>query len=280
VKTFLDQILREKRIAYAVFDEDLILREHSREFARFMNRGRSIPQQPVWDVFRELIGSEDMVEEVLRGPRKRYRLQKLNHVSASGRLRTYDLTLMPLKKRDYAARLLCVVADTTEQTSMEQAIRQQKFEIQLLQANLSSYGKHVGGEILGESPQIACVREFIRKIAPIRNTTVLLHGETGTGKNLVARAIHQASMLPDAPFVEINCASIPETLLESEIFGYEKAAPAFRIPDDGISFFELEKNVLLEALRKSGGNQSKAARLLQLSLDTFRYRLKKYHILH
>ncbi|MGB9691863.1 MAG: sigma-54-dependent transcriptional regulator [Candidatus Sumerlaeaceae bacterium] len=78
-------------------------------------------------------------------------------------------------------------------------------------------------ELVGESAPMCELRALIAKIAPT-DAAVLLRGESGTGKELVARAIHRHSRRADAPFVAINCASIPETLLESELFGYEKGA--------------------------------------------------------
>ncbi|MEZ5356956.1 MAG: sigma 54-interacting transcriptional regulator [Bryobacteraceae bacterium] len=79
------------------------------------------------------------------------------------------------------------------------------------------------GGILGESPAIRSLLDRIEKLAP-RDTTVLIQGESGTGKELVARLLHRGSPRADAPFVAINCAAIAETLLESELFGYEKGA--------------------------------------------------------
>lgn len=73
--------------------------------------------------------------------------------------------------------------------------------------------------IIGNSPQILDLKQAILKIAP-RNTTVLLTGETGTGKELFAQALHQGSLRRFKPFVKVNCAAIPENLLESELFGY------------------------------------------------------------
>jgi DNA-binding NtrC family response regulator len=78
-------------------------------------------------------------------------------------------------------------------------------------------------EIYGDSPAIGEVRERIARVAPT-SATVLITGETGTGKELVARAIHRNSPRAAKPFVAVNCAAFTETLLESELFGHEKGA--------------------------------------------------------
>jgi transcriptional regulator with GAF, ATPase, and Fis domain len=77
--------------------------------------------------------------------------------------------------------------------------------------------------MIGESRAMSRVTEFIARVAK-GDSTVLIRGESGTGKELVARAIHASSSRPSKPFVAINCAAIPETLLESELFGHEKGA--------------------------------------------------------
>ena len=77
--------------------------------------------------------------------------------------------------------------------------------------------------ILGDSPQIKEVRERIKRVAPT-NSTILITGESGTGKELVARAVHTQSKRAARPFVPLNCGALPETLLESELFGHEKGA--------------------------------------------------------
>jgi two-component system, NtrC family, response regulator AtoC len=79
------------------------------------------------------------------------------------------------------------------------------------------------GLLLGQSPAIRRVASLIEKVGPT-SATVLIRGESGTGKELVARALHEASALAAAPFVKIDCTSLPEALLESELFGYEKGA--------------------------------------------------------
>ncbi len=79
------------------------------------------------------------------------------------------------------------------------------------------------GMLVGHSPRMQHIYEVIQQIAPTK-TSVLITGESGTGKELIARAIHQKSNRHDKPFVVINCSSIPESLIESEIFGYKKGA--------------------------------------------------------
>jgi DNA-binding NtrC family response regulator len=78
-------------------------------------------------------------------------------------------------------------------------------------------------QIIGEHPKIKEVYRIVNKIAPT-TSTVLIYGESGTGKELVSRAIHELSPRKKAPFLAINCAAIPETLIESELFGHEKGS--------------------------------------------------------
>ncbi|MFN0060405.1 MAG: sigma 54-interacting transcriptional regulator [Planctomycetota bacterium] len=118
--------------------------------------------------------------------------------------------------------------------------------------------------IIGTSRAIQRVREFIRRAAPT-SSTVLIQGETGTGKELVARAIHYSSPRAGHPFVAINCAAIPETLVESELFGHEKGSftgatarkpGKFEVADHGTVFLDEIGDLPL-------GCQSKLLRLLE-----------------
>src|SRR6202007_3381352 len=77
--------------------------------------------------------------------------------------------------------------------------------------------------IIGTSPKMRAIFDLIQNVAP-QSSRVLITGESGTGKELVARAIHENSQRAQAPFITINCGAFPETLLESELFGYVKGA--------------------------------------------------------
>lgn len=87
-----------------------------------------------------------------------------------------------------------------------------------------------GSNIIGESNEIKRIREMIEKVAP-SDVRVLITGENGTGKELVARSLHDLSNRAKLPFVEVNCAAIPGELIESELFGYEKGAFTSAVKD-------------------------------------------------
>ena len=102
------------------------------------------------------------------------------------------------------------------------------------------------GFLVGESPQVKKVYDLIERVAPTK-TNILISGESGTGKELIARAIHRESPRKDKPIVVINCAGIPENLIESELFGYKKGAftgattdkeGLFEAADGGTVFFD------------------------------------------
>ena len=122
--------------------------------------------------------------------------------------------------------------DITEQKELEEALRKSVTELQQLKAKLQAenlFLREEAGlestvpEIVGQSPALKRVLEQVALVAGT-SSTVLISGETGTGKELVARAIHQGSERRKGLFVALNCAALPTTLVESELFGHEKGA--------------------------------------------------------
>ncbi len=78
--------------------------------------------------------------------------------------------------------------------------------------------------VVSVSPKMIELMNFVKKVAASEATTILIQGESGTGKDLIAKAIHYESSRQEKPFVAINCSAIPETLMEAELFGHEKGA--------------------------------------------------------
>ena len=120
-----------------------------------------------------------------------------------------------IEKPFFAERLVELVRRAAEQRRLRQ-------ENQRLRAELQE-ATGIGRFIIGQSPAIRGLRQTIAQIANTR-ADVLIHGETGSGKEMVARALHEFSARRDKPFVALNCAALPETVFESELFGYEPGA--------------------------------------------------------
>jgi two-component system, NtrC family, response regulator AtoC len=102
-------------------------------------------------------------------------------------------------------------------------------------------------EVIGSSSKMTELMNFVRKVAASEATTILIQGESGTGKDLIAKAIHYESSRQEMPFVAINCSAIPETLMEAELFGHEKGAftdakqmkkGLFEMADEGTLFLD------------------------------------------
>ncbi|MFP4330962.1 MAG: sigma-54-dependent transcriptional regulator [Spirochaetaceae bacterium] len=119
----------------------------------------------------------------------------------------YDFIEKPLS----LDRVLTIVANALEVGSLREENRE-------LRSRLAE-----ADQITGQSPRINQVREVVRQAAG-SDARILITGENGTGKELVARQIHRRSERAEGPFVEVNCAAIPDTLIESELFGHEKGA--------------------------------------------------------
>ena len=147
-------------------------------------------------------------------------------IAFGGRKHYYDVAIEPVVDSAGAViGLTGVRIDVTELRETNEALREAKKKLTEERLYLAQeIDTELGfGEIVGRSKALQAVMENVRTVAST-DATVLLLGETGTGKEMVARAIHRTSQRCDASFIKMNCAAIPSGLLESELFGNEKGA--------------------------------------------------------
>ena len=156
-------------------------------------------------------------------------------------------------------RLLVTTKNALQHGSQTQEIKEKTEEIQNLRSRVASKNK-----MIGESPAIAHVRVIISKVAPTE-ARVLITGENGTGKEVVARLLHEQSQRAKKPLVEVNCAAIPSELIESELFGHTKGAFTSAIKDRAGKFEQADGGTLFldEIGDMSLDAQAKVLRALQ-----------------
>ncbi len=136
---------------------------------------------------------------------------KLDDVKAAIKLGAYDFVSKPLDFDE----LNITLSNALETTELRQEVRSLREEVR----------KRAGyREVVGVSPTMRELMEFVLKVARSEAATILITGESGTGKDLIAKVIHYNSSRADKAFVAINCSAIPETLMESELFGHERGA--------------------------------------------------------
>src|SRR5579862_9255231 len=159
---------------------------------------------------------------------------QLDDVKAALRLGAYDFVSKPINFDELSVTLqnaLDAGELRTEVESLRGEVRRRA-------------GYH---DVIGVSRKITELMKFVNKVAASEATTILVQGESGTGKDLVAKAIHYRSKRAECPFVAINCSAIPETLMEAELFGHEKGAftdakamkkGLFEVADGGTLFLD------------------------------------------
>ena len=157
--------------------------------------------------------------EALKGIRKKYpeiivimitAYEDVETVLSAMKLGAYDYVVKPLKMDS----LIANVRVALETISMRKEI--QMLHEKYLKENMPCF--------IGESDAISDIMEIVKRVAESTDTSILIVGETGTGKELIAKAIHYRSPYFKGPIVSVNCAAIPKELIESELFGYEKGA--------------------------------------------------------
>jgi DNA-binding NtrC family response regulator len=151
-------------------------------------------------------------------------------------------------------------------TLLDRAIQQSQLilETQRLNRQLSYQG--VLDELVGDSPPMKQIFSLIQQVAPT-TASVFISGESGTGKELVARAIHRLSPRSGGPFVAVNCAALPETLVESELFGHEKGAFTGAVERRAGCFEQAQNGTLLldEIAEMPTATQAKLLRVIEES---------------
>jgi two-component system, NtrC family, response regulator AtoC len=168
------------------------------------------------------------------------------------RLGAYDFIEKPInfEKLENVLRNALETRRLRTEVARTQEIRRSEFSVE---------------QIIGVSQHVKEVRELVKKVAGSEASTILIQGESGTGKDLIAHAIHYESYRRDRPFFAINCAAIPETLMETELFGHEKGAftdaraqkkGMFEMADGGSLFLD-------EISEMSLGMQAKLLRVLE-----------------
>ena len=136
---------------------------------------------------------------------------QLDDVKAAIKLGAYDFVGKPIDFDE----LHVAIKNALEATSL-------RSEVQALRGEVR---RTVGYDsVVSVSPKMTELMNFVKKVAASAATTILIQGESGTGKDLIAKAIHYESTRHEKPFVAINCSAIPETLMEAELFGHEKGA--------------------------------------------------------
>jgi PAS domain S-box-containing protein len=189
--------------------------------ARFLESVHPENREPVEEALRRALedGHEIDIE---------YRIERqdgsMSWVQSRGRMQPASAT--------NPVRLLGASVDVTEGKQAEEELQRSYAEVQELRRELELENaylqtqhrlKHGNGRIIGESPALMTVLEMVEQVAAT-GTTVLIEGETGTGKELIAQRIHELSPRSGRTLVKVNCAALPSTLVESELFGREKGA--------------------------------------------------------
>jgi two-component system response regulator AtoC len=136
---------------------------------------------------------------------------QLDDVKAALKLGAYDFVGKPLDFDE----LHVAIKNALEATSLRSEVQTLRGEVR------RRTGYH---NVVSVSPKMTELMNFVRKVAASEASTILIQGESGTGKDLIAKAIHYESSRQNKPFVAINCSAIPETLMEAELFGHEKGA--------------------------------------------------------
>ena len=222
MKDTLTALLEYKNLGTIIFDDQFNILAIDNIADRILNSVEdTLSRLNLMEYFPEFIGSEEFIQEIVTKKKNSFRLDFINRTDKENNPCYLNIIVLPNGKTDNG---FLVIENVTEQALALQSMNQQKYELMLYKGDPEFRKQFLAESILGKSEAIQQIRKTIQTLSSVPTATVLLMGETGSGKNLAARVIHYSSMAPDRPFVEINCAALPEHLIESELFGYEKGA--------------------------------------------------------
>jgi PAS domain S-box-containing protein len=171
------------------------------------------------------------VQSIIRG-KQRYQASDKRFWRHDGSSFPVDFVSTPILEDNQLQGVVVVFRDITERKQEEQKLNNALSEIEQLKNRLQAENvylqeqvnlNHTFEDILGQSQPVKNVLRQVEQVAPT-DTTVLILGETGTGKELFARALHNLSSRKNRPLVKVNCAALPANLIESELFGHEKGS--------------------------------------------------------
>ena len=235
---YIETILEKSPIGFAVYTiDDGVVRFVSARFEEIYRVPRGTITsydnffQEVWahdPVFREEL-KRRVAADLASGDPGRLRYENLPVVLASGETRYITAVGIPIAGQNL---MVSTVQDVTDRVRAEAELRRSLDEVQRLRDQLQQQNVYLQQEVkllhghtrlVGQSRALKRVLAQVEQVAPT-GSTVLLLGETGTGKELIASAIHELSPRRDHPMVRVNCSAIPASLIESELFGREKGA--------------------------------------------------------
>ena len=200
-------------------------------------RARDVIGKSCYDLVREGIYEGIVTPEVIRTKRQ---VSTLSHLKRTGK--RVLVTGTPVFDDDGNISLIVSnERDLTHLNTVKEELEQsrrvaEKYKAELAELNLLELKQQ---EIVAESPEMKKVLHICVKLAKMEASNILIQGESGTGKGLLAKFIHENGKRKSTPFIQINCAAIPDSLLEAELFGYEKGAFTGAREQGKIGLFEL-----------------------------------------